>query len=158
MGKIIEPSQLSGLETVSIPTLLRMITSIAADPNNTPDTIATNNAQFQNSLREAFPLKHKYLSMQVLILIQNVFIVVIDFFINACKIDLTEMTQTSAIRLSAHHKPHPNMGKLRHNGTVPIKDVCPSTRVVIERPLGNMSFALITECGGKYTTFLRINK
>ena len=68
------------------------------------------------------------------------------------------MTQTSAIRLSAHHKPHPNMGKLRHNGTVPIKDVCPSTRVVIERPLGNMSFALISECGGKYTTFLRINK
>ena len=33
--------------------------------------------------------------------------------INACKIDPTEMTQTSAIRLSAHHKPHPNMGKLR---------------------------------------------
>ena len=32
--------------------------SVAATPNKIPETTATNNAQLQNSLLEAFPPKH----------------------------------------------------------------------------------------------------
>ena len=74
MGKMIELSQWSGLDAVSSPAQPRMNASIAAAPNNTPETTATNNAQLQNSLRVAFPPKLTYLPKQVFTFSQNVLI------------------------------------------------------------------------------------
>ena len=39
-----------------------------------------------------------------------------------------QKTQTFAIRLSAHHKPHVNMGNLRPMGAAPILHVCSFSR------------------------------
>lgn len=83
MGKIIELSQLSGLDAVSGPAQLRMNASSAAAPNNTPDTMVTNNTQLQNSLREAFPPKQTYLPKQVFTYSQKVPIVLLLEMIDA---------------------------------------------------------------------------
>jgi hypothetical protein len=74
-----------------------------------------------------------------------------SFFINdifRCSIIMQE-AQTFAIRLSAHHKPHVNMGKLRLMGQ-PQYYMCCSFSVVIESLLSNMS-ALLSDCRCKYT-------
>ena len=63
--------------------------------------------------------------------------------------------QTFAIRLTAHHKPQPNTGKLRPFGAVPILVDCSFLVVVIVRLLSKYVLALFAECEGKITQIIR---